>query len=81
MRSSSAARDLVAVNALGNVRTGIMTMRAAGGDNLQVPTAAMKKVTADAVASARASVIAGLKVYGQNLAGAADAEAVRDGAK
>ena len=67
-------RDLVAVDALGNVRTGIMTMRAAGGDNLQVPTAAMKKVTADAVASARASVLAGLKVYGQNLSGAADAK-------
>ena len=69
------ARDLVAVNALGNVRTGIMTMRAAGGDNLQVPTAAMKKITADAVASARAAVVAGLQVYARNLQDARDARA------
>jgi len=68
-------RDLEAATALGNVRTGIMTMRAAGGDNLQVPTAAMKKVTADAVTSARGAVVAGLQVYGQNLANAADGRA------
>jgi methyl-accepting chemotaxis protein len=68
-------RDLVAVNALGNVRTGIMTMRAAGGDNLQVPTAAMKKVTANAVSSGRAAVVAGLSTYSQNIGGAADGRA------
>jgi HAMP domain-containing protein len=68
-------RDLEAATALGNVRTGIMTMRAAGGDNLQVPTAAMKKVTADAVTSARGAVLAGLKIYGQNLANPADGRA------
>ena len=69
------ARELIAVNALGNVRTGIMTMRAASGDNLQVPTAAMKKVTADAVAAARAAVIAGLQVYARNVRDASDARA------
>ncbi|MGA2926055.1 MAG: HAMP domain-containing methyl-accepting chemotaxis protein [Solirubrobacteraceae bacterium] len=69
------ARDLVAIDALGQVRSGIMTMRAAGGDNLQVTTAAMKNVTAEAVTSARATVLAGLQVYGQHLGGAADRRA------
>ncbi len=68
-------RDLTAVDALGNVRTGIMTMRAAGGDNLQAPNATVKTVTADAVASSRAAVISGLAVYAQNLRDAADARA------
>ena len=66
-------RDLPAASALGNVRTGIMTMRAAAGDNLQAPNATVKQVTAAAVASARSAVIAGLQVYGQNLSNAADA--------
>ncbi len=68
-------RDLRAASALGNVRTGIMTMRAAGGDNLQAPNATVKTVTADAVASSRAAVLAGLQEYSQNLSGAADARA------
>ncbi len=69
------ARDLTAVDALGNVRTGIMTMRAAAGDNLQAPNATVKTVTADAVSSARAAVISGLAMYAQNLRDAADARA------
>ena len=68
-------RDLQAASALGNVRTGIMTMRAAAGDNLQAPNASVKKITADAVTSSRAAVIAGLRVYGQNLADRADGSA------
>src|ERR1035441_5166529 len=51
------ARDLTAVDALGNVRTGIMTMRAASGDNLQAPNTTVKTVTADAVTTARGAVI------------------------
>jgi methyl-accepting chemotaxis protein len=68
-------RDLTAVAALGNVRTGIMTMRAASGDNLQAPNATVKTVTADAVATARAAVVSGLAEYSQNLRDAADARA------
>ncbi len=68
-------RDLTAVDALGNVRTGIMTMRAAAGDNLQAPNATVKTVTADAVESARGAVVSGLVVYGQNLQDAADRRA------
>ncbi len=68
-------QDLRAVNAIGEVRAGVFTVRAADGDNVHAPNAFVKAQTAAAVSRSRAAVLAALAVYSRSTESPADARA------